>query len=194
MAAVIELPAEAAATPPVELDPEKLYEIVDGQPEEKEMAGARHSGVGVRLITKLNLFVESNQLGGVYGPDATFLIRGNDRLPDVSFVSIARMPPEGEPEGKWEIAPDLAVEIVSPNDIQEKVSDKILDYLAVGVKQVWLISPKHRSVTIFRSQTDVQVFAGDSELVSEDLLPGFRCRLSDIFKSPTSHRENPQGS
>lgn len=47
--------------------------------DEKNMAGARHSGVGVRLITRLNLFVEENKLGGVYGPDATFVIGERDR-------------------------------------------------------------------------------------------------------------------
>jgi Uma2 family endonuclease len=193
MAAVIELPAEATTTPTVELDPDKEYEIVDGQAEVK-MAGARHGRVGMLLGSRLSLHAESNNLGGVYNSSTTFLIGGNERLPDVAFVSAARIPPEGDPEGKWAIVPDLAVEVISPSDVDERVSNKLLDYLAAGVKQVWLVSPTLRMVTVFRSLTDVQVFTGDSELVSEDLLPGFRCRLSDIFKSPTSTRENPQGS
>jgi Uma2 family endonuclease len=109
----------------IALDPEKEYEIVDGQPEEKEMGGARHSGVGTRLIIELGMHVKLNQLGGVYGPDATFQIGSNERLPDIAFVSAARIPPEGEPEGKWEMAPDLAVEVISPNDLWEKVNDKV---------------------------------------------------------------------
>lgn len=194
MAAVIELPAEAAPAPTVELDPEKLYEIVDGQPEEKKMAGARHGGVISRLSIRLGVYVESNDLGGLYPANTTFQVGKNERMPDIAFVSAGRIPPEGEPEGKWEIAPDLAVEVISPSDPDEKVSSKILDYLDAGVKQVWLVSPALRMITVFRSLTDVQVFTGDSQLVSEDLLPGFRCRLSDIFKSTTSTRENPQGS
>jgi Uma2 family endonuclease len=193
MAAVIELPAEAASAPPVELDPEKEYEIVDGQPEEK-MAGARHGRVGMLLGSRISLHAESNNLGGVYNSSTTFVLGKNERLPDVAFVSAARIPPEGDPEGKWEIVPDLAVEVISPTDPDERVSGKILEYLDAGVKQVWLVSPALRMITIFRSLTDVQVFTGDSEIVSEDLLPGFRCRLGDIFKSPTSTRENPQGS
>ena len=137
------------------------------------------------LGAKLTVFVEERELGGVYGADTTYLIGANQRLPDVSFVAAARIPADGDPEGMWQLAPDLAVEVVSPNDLYEKVGDKVLEYLAAGVKQVWIVSTKQRSVTIYRSPVDVQIFSGDAELVSEDLLPGFRCRLSDIFKTPT---------
>ena len=61
----------------VTLDPEKSYEIVDGQPEEKEMAGARHGRVVMRLGARLEMHVEQHQLGGIYGPDTTFQIGRN---------------------------------------------------------------------------------------------------------------------
>ena len=99
------------------------------------MGGARHSGVGVRLITRLGLHVEANSLGGVYGPDATFKIGQNERLPDVAFVSASRIGSEGEPEGIWQIPPDLAVEILSPIDLFEKVISNVHEYFAAGVRQ-----------------------------------------------------------
>ena len=170
----------------VVLDPEKEYEIVNGQPEEKEMAGARHSRIGVRLIRRLAAFVEYNELGEVYGPDATFRIGLNQRLPDVSFVSAARIPAEGDPEGAWEIAPDLAVEVVSPNDVWEKVHGKVLEYFAAGVQQVWLISPEYRNVFVFDSPTQTAILSEQDELVSSQLLPGFRCQVSELFKPPKS--------
>lgn len=171
-------------TPEVTLDPEKEYEIVDGQPEEKEMGGARHGGVGVRLITRINRHVEAHRLGGVYGPDTTFQIGKNQRLPDVSFVSASRMPPEGEPEGIWPIAPDLAVEIISPNDLFENVLSKVWEYLAAGVRQVWLISPEHKMVTIYHSPTQTTILTEADELVSEELLPGFRLHIRELFQHP----------
>jgi Uma2 family endonuclease len=174
-----------ATTPEIILNPEKEYELVNGQPEEKEMGGARHGGVGMRLGAEIWVHVKKHKLGGVYGSDTSFQIGQNERLPDVSFVAAERIPLEGEPEGIWPIAPDLAVEIISPNDLYEKVNSKVLEYLAAGVQQVWLVSPEHKTVTIFRSPTEVTVFSEDSELASEDLLPGFRCRLSDLFKTPT---------
>ena len=172
------------ATAEIVLDTEKEYEIVDGQPEEKEMGGARHGGVGVRLITELWMHVKTHKLGGVYGPDTTFLIGQNERLPDVSFVAAERIPAEGEPEGIWPLAPDLAVEIISPHDLYEKVHSKVRDYFAAGVRQVWLVSPEHKTVTIHHSPTQVTVLSEGDELNGGDLLPGFRCPISELFQGP----------
>jgi len=167
----------------VALDPDKLYEIIDGQPEEKEMPGARHSGICARLATELGVYLKANRLGGLY-VEGSFQIGGNERIPDLAFVSAARIPPEGEPDTKWPIPPDLAVEVVSPNDLYEKVYAKTMEYLAAGVKQVWLVSPEHHTITIYRSATHITAFTRDGELVSEDLLPGFRGPLREIFTSP----------
>jgi len=169
----------------VALDPEKVYEIVDGQPEEKEMAGARHGRVIMRLGARLEMHVEQHQLGGIYSPDTTFQIGRNERLPDLAFVSAARMPEGGEPEGIWPIAPDLAIEVISPNDLWEKVQSKVREYFAAGVRQVWLISWLQRTVSIYDSPTQVIILTEEDTLTSAALLPGFSCRVSDIFQRPT---------
>ena len=111
---------EMASTLSLDLHADKEYEIVAGQPEEKTMGGARHSGVGTRLIARLVSHVEAHQLGGIYGPDATFQIGENQRIPDVAFVPATRFPVTGEPEGIWPMPPDLAVEIISPYDLYER--------------------------------------------------------------------------
>jgi len=166
-------------------DPDKQYEIVNGQPEEKEMPGANHSGVCTRLTRKLGAYIETNQLGEVY-QEASFQIGENERIPDLAFISASCIPPEGEPETKWPMAPDLAVEVISPNDLYVKVYAKAMEYLAAGVKQVWLVSPEHHTITVYRSATNITAFPGDSELVCEDLFPGFRCPLSEVFKTPVN--------
>jgi Uma2 family endonuclease len=177
------------AAPDVEkeliLDPEKHYEIVNGQPEEKEMPGARHGVVAMRLAIRLGGFIEAHQLGAA-STEADFKLIKNERIPDLSFVAANRIPAEGVPEGVWQIPPDLAVEIISPNDLHEKVSNKVLEYLEAGVKQVWLVSPENRTVTIFRSMDQVQVIAGERKLESPDLLPGFSCALAEIFPASMS--------
>ena len=172
------VPAEIA------LSPEREYEIVAGQPEEKEMGGGKHSGVGTRLIVRLGGYVEAHQLGGVYGPDASFRIGLNERLPDVAFVSAARIPPEGEPDGIWPIAPDLAVEVISPNDLYEKVNAKLAEYFAGGVRQVWIVSAEHKTITIYHSPTRTEILTETDELVSGEIVPGFRCRVGELFKQP----------
>lgn len=164
------------------LDPDKSYEIVNGQPEEKEMPGARHSGICSRLNRKLGNYVEANKLGETY-PEANFQIGDRERIPDLAFVSAARIPSEGEPETKWPMPPDLAIEITSPNDFYEKVYAKAMEYLAAGVRQVWLVSPENQTITVFRSPTNIIAFPPESELVIEDLFPGFRCPLNEIFKT-----------
>jgi Uma2 family endonuclease len=167
------------------LNPDKEYEIVDGRPQEKEMGGARHSGIGTRLIARLAPYVEAGGLGAVYGADATFKIGRNDRLPDVSFVAAARIPPAGEPEGPWPIAPDLAVEIISPNDLYEAVLGKVYEYLSAGVRQVWVISPEKQAVTIYKTPTEVVVLEAKDDLTGGDAVPGFRCPVAELFRIPS---------
>jgi Uma2 family endonuclease len=174
-----------ASTTSLDLHSDKEYEVVAGQPEEKIMGGARHGGVGARLIGRLVGHVEAHQLGGVYGPDTTFQIGENQRIPDVAFVAATRFPVEGEPEGIWPMAPDLAVEIILPYDLYERVISKVEEYLASGVRQVWLISPEHKTITIYASPTHTTILTEADDLVSEELLPGFRCRIADLFRSPS---------
>jgi len=168
----------------VTLDPEKDYEIVDGQPEEKAMAGARHGSVVMRLGARLQMHVEQHHLGGIYSPDTTFQIGRNERLPDLAFVSAARMPESGEPEGIWPMAPDLAIEVISPNDLWEKVQSKVQEYFTAGVRQVWLVSWQQRTVSLYDSPTHVTILTDEDTLTSEVLLPGFSCRVREIFQRP----------
>jgi Putative restriction endonuclease len=109
-----------STTTAVALDPDKLYEIVDGQPAEKEMPGARHSGICTRHTVKLGMYLTAHQLGGLYA-ESSFQIGANERIPDLAFVSTERIPSEGEPDTKWPMPPELAVEVISPNDLYEKV-------------------------------------------------------------------------
>ncbi len=168
----------------IALDPDKEYEIVNGVPEEKEMAGARHGRVGAKLATRLSMYAEANDLGVVYGPNTAFKIGMNERLPDVSFVSIDRIPEDGDPEGMWHIAPDLAVEVTLPNDTYVKVMNKVYDYLDAGVSQVWLVCPERKTVETYYSVTKHKILTENDLLTCEELLPGFSCKVGDLFTLP----------
>lgn len=183
MAATLEMSLESnAKTVEILPDPEKSYEIVDGQPEEKEMPGGKHGVISANLSGELRNYSKTTKRGLICS-ETNFKIGRNERIPDVAFIIAERIPPDGMPEGVVDFPPDLAVEIISPNDVHDKVGEKVLEYLEAGVRQVWLVSQKLRLITIFRSLTDVQVFTEDSELLSEDLLPGFRCPLKEIFRT-----------
>jgi Uma2 family endonuclease len=170
--------------PNLELDPEREYEIVNGQPEVKDMAGALHGGVTARLIGELWIYLKQSEAGSIYTPDTTFTIGKNERLPDIGFVSAERFPEEGEPNSKWEIVPDLAIEVISPNDIWDKVNQKRRDYFAAGVREVWLISLEGKEAELWTSPATPKVVGENDDLASETLLPGFRCRLGDLFQLP----------
>lgn len=165
------------------LDPERNYEVVNGEPEEKEMPGARHSGICGRIAAELVIFLRANPIGFLY-PEATFQIGLNERIPDLALIAQDRMPASGEPETKWLLVPDLAVEVISPTDYYEKVHAKAMEYLAAGVKVVWIVSPESQTITVYRSATNIMAFPVESELTCEDLLPGFKCQCREIFKSP----------
>jgi Uma2 family endonuclease len=176
------------------LDPDKDYETYHGIPEKKTLAGALHGGVGARLLVLIGHHALTNELGTVYGPDTTFNVEGQDRLPDVSFVSVDRLPAEGEPLTAWDFAPDLAVEVVSPNDIYQKLMNKVFDYLDAGVQEVWLIAPESKTVTIYYSFTDVKILTERDVLTCEKLLPGFRCLVGDLFKLPKRIGKNSEAA
>ncbi len=168
------------------IDPEKQLEWVNGHAEVKEMAGARHGRIGLKLAAKILDHVEAQKLGAVYGPDVSFTIGKRERIPDVAFVAAARIPPEGDPIGIWPIAPDLAVEINSPNDLIEAVEAKIREYFAAGVQQVWLVSPQFETVTIYETPVNSTTLQAGDELTSPALLPGFRCPVAALFQ-PAIH-------
>lgn len=158
----------------------KGYEYINGKVEKKKMPNAKHSGVATRLAIEIGIFLKKNKIGLVYN-EAHFQIRSNKRIPDVAFVSTSRIPTDGEPSQLWEIAPDLAVEVISPSDSYIKVFDKIDDYFAANVKQVWIINPIKKTVTIYFSTTETKIFSETETLICEDILPNFRLKLNDIF-------------
>ena len=143
-------------------------------------AGARHGRISLRLGAALLAFVREEGLGEVFDSSTGYrLPGGNVRSPDASFVSSKRLP--RVPEGFLEVAPDLAVEVLSPEDSPRGVLDKVGEYLAAGVRLVWVIDPRTSRAVSYRSLTDVQEIGPDGTLEGGELLPGFRYPLSDLL-------------
>jgi Uma2 family endonuclease len=101
--------------------------------------------------------------------------------PDVSFVRGERIPESGLPTAFWPGAPDLAVEVISPRDTAKEVAGKVEDWLAAGSRAVWVVNPKRRTVMAHRPQAEVITLGDDDEFEGQDVVPGFRCRVSEIF-------------
>jgi Uma2 family endonuclease len=121
-------------------------------------------------------------LGHVFDSSTGFrLPGGNIRVPDVSFVAMGRFASEQVPEGFPDLPPDLAIEVLSPDDRSRDVLDKVGEYLQAGVRLVWVIDPKGRTAAVHRSLTDVRQLGPDDVLDGEDVVPGFRCPLAEVI-------------
>jgi Uma2 family endonuclease len=103
------------------------------------------------------------------------------RGPDVSYWSYERLPADQEPEGYPEVAADLCAEILSPSNRPGKMREKVREYFTRGVRMVWLIDPEDRNVWVYRAPDEARVFHEGATLSGEDVLPGFSCRVSDLF-------------
>ena len=136
-----------------------------------------------RLVVRLGAFVEAQRLGHVFESSTGFRLRGgNIRSPDVSFVATGHFEGERVPEGFSDVPPDLAVEVLPPEDRTRSVLDKIGDYLEADVRLVWVIDPQHATATVYRSLTRVSTLAVGDELDGEEVVPGFRCRLGEVLE------------
>jgi Uma2 family endonuclease len=157
------------------------YELIDGEIRRYELGGCRHSLVSVALSARLHRHVEGRLQGCVLGPNTGFrLPNRNVRVPDVSFTSCER---RGQLADDFvPVAPELAVEILAPHDPPRYVLEKVGEYLLAGTRLVWVIDPEQRAAAVYRSLTAVRALGPEDTLDGEDVVPGFRCRLSEILR------------
>ena len=160
------------------------YELVEGELRKMSPSGSEHAAIIGRLTVRLGQHVEANNLGLYFGAEAGFKIASDPdtvRAPDLAFVSRERVPESGIPKNFWPGAPDLAVEVVSPGDTFNEVEEKVEQWLAAGTREVWIVNPRKRSVSVYRSMTDVTRLSESDELDGGEVVPGFRCKVSEIF-------------
>ena len=160
------------------------YELVKGELLTMSPAGSEHGAVIFNLSTLLGQFIRANRLGQGFGAETGFKLATNPdtvRAPDFGFVKAERIPESGITEKYWPGAPDLAVEVVSPGDTFDEVHEKVEEYFSAGASEVWVVSPKRRNVTVYRSPTDVKTYSEKDELEGGEVVPGFRCKVSEIF-------------
>jgi Uma2 family endonuclease len=162
----------------------KSYELVDGRLVERNL-GAESSWIGGQIYSLLNLYCREHASGWVWPADNGYQCfpheRGRIRRPDVSFIRAGRLPGDVLPKGFVRIPPDLAVEVVSPNDTAYELEEKLEDYQQAGVRLVWVIHPESRTVTIYRADGTVSRLREAEELTGEDVIPGFRCLVGSLL-------------
>lgn len=179
-------------TRPELLEPEDLlampdgdrYELVDGLPREKPM-GAESDEIGGLLLTQFNVYIRPRKLGRAYPSQTGFQCFPTDpklvRMPDTSFVAAGKLSGDKSPEGYIKVAPDVAVEVASPNETYEELMVKVADYKSAGVKLIWVVSPKTKTVLVRRLDGTCAELGEAGTLSGEDVIPGFVCPVAELF-------------
>lgn len=163
--------------------PGKRTELVKGVMMVREPAGYRHGYLTARLTGRLVAYVESRGLGQVLAAETGFtLARRPDtvRAPDVAFVRHERVP---EPPATRfaELAPDLAVEVLSPGDRPGDLLARVADWLTAGTTLVWVIDPARRQARVYRADGSESLLDAGGTLSGETTLPGFACPLAELL-------------
>ena len=161
-------------------------ELICGKVVRHMPVSGEHGETVVMLIEQLGLFIRKNALGKLLVEVSHLISRGPDVVlaPDASFVSNERMAATGFPKyGFLPFAPTLAIEVVSPGDLDSEVAEKIDRYLAAGVERVWVVRPQRLSVSVFQGATS-RIIGTGGKLTSDDAsftAKGFELPVADLF-------------
>lgn len=159
-------------------------ELVRGEVIAMSPAGAEHGAIAITIGAAMYDHVRRHRLGRVYAAETGFILSRNPdtvRAPDAAFVATERLADHARRSGFFDGAPDLAVEVVSPNDSYEDVEDKVRDYLNAGTRAVWVVNPRARTVTVYEPSLVARLLTAHDTLEGGDALPGFALPISELF-------------
>jgi Uma2 family endonuclease len=165
-----------------EMSLQGIWELIDGEPIELSPAAGRSGWISGNVYRLLANHVRQSQVGWAFPPETGFVLfddRQTVRSPDAAVVlrnRLAELPDSFVP-----MAPDLAVEVLSPSDRMADALAKVAMYLQAGTPLVWLVNPATRTVVVFRSEMDPMTLAGSDTLDGGDVLPGFSVPVAEIF-------------
>lgn len=160
-------------------------ELVRGEVRTMAPAANVHGRITINITTPLDLHVRENALGVVFAAETGFKIASDPdtvRAPDVAFVRRERVEEVGETEGYWPGAPDLAVEVVSQNDLYADVEEKVSDWLEAGTAIVVVVNPRNKTVSVRRSQSEIKVLGENDKLDGGEVVPGWNLPIRDVFR------------
>lgn len=160
------------------------YELIEGELIVTAAAGGEHGKIALAFAGELYVYLKDHPIGILVAAETGFYTRSDDRTvraPDLAFIRSEMIPSEGISKGYLRIAPDLVLEVVSPNDRAAGVDEKVLEWLSFGVKEVWVAYPTTKRIMIYRQGSDSAVIlnAGD-QIDGGGILPGFE-RAIDLF-------------
>jgi len=159
------------------------YELINGEVVFMPPPGFRHGEVQLAIGFAIKTYLLTNRIGRVVTESGAITERDPDsvRGPDVSYYSQERLPFGTQVVTYHTQPPDLVAEVLSPDDSKKELRAKVREYLAAGVRVVWVVDPDDQTVTVYTEPPRATVLEADAILTAEDVLPGFSCRAADLF-------------
>ena len=160
----------------------RRYELVKGELLTMSPAGEEHGAVIINLTLPLAQHVKANNLGVVYGAETGFKLESNPDTvlaPDIAFIRREHLGTLSK--GYRNGAPDLAVEVISPDESKNKVKRKVERWLQGGALAVWIVDPQTRTVAVHALHRDARVLSEEDVLTGDDVVPNFGFPVSEIF-------------
>jgi Uma2 family endonuclease len=147
-------------------------------------AGSEHGRIASRILTRLSIHVEANNLGETFAAETGFLIESDPdtvRAPDAAFVSYQKMSDVDDTTGYLPLAPDLVVEVLSPNDSSSEIEAKVEQWLDAGSRIVLVADPKNATLRVYRSKSQIQVLHSGEVFSSGETCNNWRLAVDDVF-------------
>lgn len=162
-----------------------LSELIEGRITYMSPVGVLHGNYEGNFYEHLKTFVRKNKLGKVVvGEVGVYITRDPDtiRAADVAYISNERYAKRDPQKGYLNVAPELVVEILSPDDRWNDVNQKMRDYFSIDVQLIWIADPETQTVYAYRSMTDVREFKMGDTLTGDDIVPGFNVAIAKLFE------------
>jgi Uma2 family endonuclease len=160
------------------------YEVVNGELVMSPKNNPEHGYICALLSSALLEHAKREKIGAVFDSNTGFWMENeNCRAPDISFVSKERLHGSKRPARSFfKFAPDLAIEVLSPNNTRSEIQERLRDFFASGTKLVWIIDPETKSAEICHGLEKRRLVGPNGELNGEEVVPGFRYKLTELFK------------
>ncbi|RKU17212.1 hypothetical protein C6501_04550 [Candidatus Poribacteria bacterium] len=156
------------------------YEYIKGELILMPPTSVEHGKISAKLTMYLGIHVRENQLGCISVSGTGFQVGERVLVPDIAIISTDRLPDDQSKASP--VPPDLAVEVVSPSDTLRRVEEKVFAYLEAGTQLVWVLSPTFKTVTVYRSETDITLLTRNDTLSGEKVVEGFSCQVAELFE------------
>jgi len=160
-------------------------ELVEGEIIQHIPTGFLHGRIEALIATLLSIFVRKHKLGVVFGGETGIYTRRNPdtvRGVDVAYISHERLA-QSTSHSYLDVAPELVVEVMSPNDSWTEIDDKLDEYFGIGVQLIWIVNPKRQQIHIYTAHTKFEILGVADTLTGGSVLDGFAVAVSEIFES-----------